>query len=930
MAKENAVKKRDRRGHEQEDTKIVRRVNLFYGMNPPVTPRQSTYLFKPAQTTKALLLVATLLTSQLLTSQTSFAQNEDPKTPPTQSNVTLPSVVEHVDAEYPPDKLALGIDTIVEVLVTVERSGAVGDAKIAVSGGDAFDAAALVAVRRWLFSPATRDGKPIRARIRVPFHFAPEAHPPVAKEKEPETHPHGPTNGTTKPETQTPPKTSIERTEKAEGPAEELSTGLGLPHSVAEPGRPIEIHVQGRGNPPRRGGSDFRIGKAVLESAPRPTAADLLKSAPGMHVMRPEGEAVAQRVYLRGFDADHGQDIQFTVNGTIPINQPSHIHGQGYADLNVLIPETVRAVRVVEGVYDPSQGDFAVAGSADFDLGVEERGIRATGSYGSFNTRRALLLFAPAGQAEETFGAASIRASDGFGDGTRGSVSGGFTGQYRFELPGDVSGLLHFSSYGARASVAGVLRRDDINHKIVDFYGAYPDTSSRSQSAMATRTQTSLSLRRDADDGVETTFGLWGAYATYRSRLNFTGYTQRSRTKPEWAGRGDLIEQANADVGVGARATYRTKRVEVLPWLKTQLSLGADAEAHSIDQGQNLLEAPQNETWDKRVDATIRSLRAGVYFDTLFTLTRYARLRAGMRADLVGFDIDDRLGNTIPAYRAEDHYLGFRRTAAGIASGPRATLEVDPLPQLRVFAAYGQGYRSPQARQLEEGEEAPFAKVHSYEVGLRYSYDRARISTTLVAYETRLSYDLAFDASEGRLERIGPTTRRGIVAFFQANPLAGFNTSLSATFVNATLDSPPPPTPENPTPAYVQGQALPYVPPVVVRADVSYRHALAKLWGKALTGRAGYGATFLSPRPLPYSQEAKPVFLLDASLGLRRDFLEIGLDATNLLNSQYADTEYVFVSDFRTHNNDIPSLLPARHLSAGAPLTILGSLTLYL
>jgi hypothetical protein len=70
--------------------------------------------------------------------------------------------------------------------------------------------------------------------------------------------------------------------------------------------------------------------------------------------------------------------------------------------------------------------------------------------------------------------------------------------------------------------------------------------------------------------------------------------------------------------------------------------------------------------------------------------------------------------------------------------------------------------------------------------------------------------------------------------------------------------------------------------------------------------------------------------LLDASLGLRRDFLEIGLDATNLLNSQYADTEYVFVSDFRTNDKDIPSLLPARHISAGAPLTILGSLTLYL
>lgn len=885
-----------------------------------------------------ILVFAALLLARAPASALAGDGESEPNRAP--NNVTLPSVVEHVDAVYPPEKLAEGIDTTVEVLVTVERSGAVGDAKIALSGGDAFDQAALAAVRQWRFSPATKNGAPIRARIRVPFHFAPDAHPPVAKGPGPGPSTHAPEDAhghtepteTTKSELPKNDKNDNDKNDKndrrPEAPAEDLSAGLALPHSVAEPGRPIEIHVQGRANPPRRGGSDFRLGKAELESAPRPTAADLLKSAPGMHVMRPEGDAVAQRVYLRGFDADHGQDIQFTTGGLIPLNQPSHLHGQGYADLNVLIPEVVRSVRVVEGVYDPSQGDFAVAGSADFDLGVEERGVRATATVGSFDTRRALLVYAPKDQSEDTFGAASVRSSDGFGNGTRGSISGGFTGQYRLELPGDLSALLHFASYGARASVAGVVRRDDLQRHAIGFYDAYGDTSSRSQSAMATRTQAGLSLRQSADDGRETTFGLWTAYATYRSRLNFTGYTQRSRTKPEWAGRGDLIEQSNADIGAGARASYRTKRYEVFPWLKTQLTLGAEAETHSIDQGQALLEAPQNEIWDKRVDATIRSLRTGLYVDALFTLTRYARLRAGARADWVAFDIDDRLGNTIPVFRAEDHYLGFRRTAAGIAYGPRATLELDPLASLRVFAAYGQGYRSPQARQLEEGEEAPFAKVHSYEIGLKHTYLPAHLVTTLVAYETRLSYDLAFDATEGRLERIGPTTRRGLVAHFQADPMKGLHTALSATFVRATLDSPPPPTPENPTPAYREGQALPFVPPVVVRADVSYRRTLSSLWGKPVTGRAGYGATFLSPRPLPYAQEAMPVFLVDASVGVRRDFVELGLDATNLFNVRYADTEYVFVSDFRTQA--IPSLLPARHLSAGAPLTILGSLTLYL
>jgi len=853
---------------------------------------------------------------------------------PNQNSITLPTVVEHVDAVYPEDQVAQAIDTTVELLVTVEKNGTVGDVSVAVSGGVAFDEAAITAVKRWRLSPATRSGVPIRARIRVPFHFSPDAHTPVAQgapsPKEPsgeEAHHH--THAETPPPK--PPKPPADKTTQAPPkaePAAELSTGLALPHAVAEPGKPIEIHVSGPPNPPRRGASDFRLGRAEWASAPRPTTADLLKSAPGFHVMRPEGDAVAQRVYLRGFDADHGQDIQFTVGQTIPLNQPSHVHGQGYADLNVLIPETVRSVRVVEGVYDPHQGDFAVAGSVDFDLGVEERGVRASVSYGSFGTKRLVAIFAPAGQAEETFGAATVRSTDGFGDGVRGSLSGGFTGQYHFELPGDIVALVHVSSYAARSSVAGVLRRDDIDAKKVDFYGAYGDTSARSQSAAASRTQASFTLKREADDGTEVIFGLFGASSTYRSRLNFTGYTQRSRTRPEWAGRGDLIEQSNDDIGAGARASYRSRRYEATPWLKAQLTIGADAEIHSIDQAQNLLAVPQNETWDKRVDATIRSVRTGAFADALVTITRYARLRGGLRADLISFDIDDRLGNFIPAYREETHYLGYRRTAAGIAWGPRVTVEADPLPWLRVFAAYGQGYRSPQARQLEEGEEAPFAKVHSYEAGVKLNREGSRLSATLVAYETRLSYDLAFDAEEGRLERIGPTTRRGFVAYVQANPLAGFHASVSATFVRATLDSPPPPSPENPTPAYVDGQSLPYVPPVVVRTDLSYRRSFGEVLGKSLEGRLGYGATFLSPRPLPYSQEARPVFVLDASAGVRRDFVEIGVDAQNLLDSRYADTEYVFVSDWRT--SSIPSLLPARHIAAGPPFTLLGTLTLWL
>jgi TonB family protein len=824
--------------------------------------------------------------------------------------VVSPQLLDHVDAVYPPSQLAKGIETTVTLFVLVERDGSVGEVTVAESGGADFDAAALAAVRIWRFAPATRDGVPVRARIRIPFHFAPEAH------QAPEA-----------PKVVVGKREQVPKHEEEEKPLPvEFPHGVAAPHAVTEPGKPIEIHVQGRPNPPRRGASDFRIDRSTLGAAPHATAADLLATAPGVHVSHPEGDAIAQRIYLRGFDADHGQDVEFRV-GPIPLNQRSHIHGQGYADLNVIIPETVRSIRVIEGVYDPEQGDFAVAGSAYFDLGVEERGLQLKATYGSFQTKRALALWAPEGQSEDTFAAAVFRASDGFGDGTRGSVSAGVTGQVRLQLPGDFSMLLYAAGYGGRANVAGVLRRSDVERGFVGFYDAYGDASARAQSAAATRTQLGLTVERTDDDGSHKSATIWAHLATYRSRLNFTGYTQRSRENPEWAGRGDLIEQSNQDLGFGGRLTFRSRKIKPFSWLTTQLALGAEIQTDAVDQAQNLLQAPQNETWDRRVDTSIQATSIGLHGDALFAMTQYARIRAGLRADLLVFDIDDKLGNFIPAFRKETHIEGYRRTAAGIAWGPRVSVESDPTRWLRLSASYGEGYRSPQARQLEEGENAPFSKVRSYEAGARVA-DGTRLALTTALYETRLSYDLAFDATEGRLERIGPTTRRGFVAHLQATPNAWFMAAISGTFVHATLDSPPPATPDNPTPPFTSGQQLPFVPPVVVRADVSFKRPLFSFAGSPVELRLGYGTTFLSPQPLPYDQRAAPVFLVDATAAIRRSFLEIGVDATNLLSARFADTEYSFVSNWRS--SAIPSALPTRHLSAGAPLSVLGSVTLFL
>jgi TonB family protein len=810
-----------------------------------------------------------------------------------QGRPTPPVPLHKVDAIYPADELAARREAKLTLSVSIGADGTVSEASVVESAGKAFDEAAIVAVKQWRFVPAKRGDEAIPSTIQVPFAFALPPEPPP------------PPNPRRKPKPAIAPRPVQPR------PAD----------------KPLEVLAHTKRPPPARAASDFIAGRDVLNAAPNRDAGEMLaKAGPGIYASRPEGEAVAHEIFLRGFDAEHGQDIELTV-GPLPVNQPSHIHGQGYADLNFIIPEVVRSMRVTEGAYDPRQGDFAVAGSIDFDLGVSERGVQLRSSYGSFHTFRQLVLWAPERQAEETFAAAVFRRSDGYGK-NRGSIAGGAIGQYAFDGPGGFHGIAHLSAHGARANLAGVLRKDDVAAGRVGFYDSYEDPSANAQSAFALRAQSYVSLERPSPNGARTGFAVWLALMSFRLRENFTGYLERSRLEPKWVGRGDLIELENRDIGFGGRAFYRTKKLAPRDWLSGQFEVGLTFRTDFIDQAQNLLQQPLNETWDRRVDASIRAGDIGAYGDLDWRFTKFLRVRGGVRADVLMYDVDDRLGNVVAKTSVASRLPGYRRTAMGAVVGPRASLEVSPLPWLQLIGSYGEGYRSPQARQLDEGENAPFTRVRAVEGGVvLHPWGKERFQLTTAGYATFLSNDLAFDPGEGSLERIGPTSRKGFVVHATARPAAWFVTSASVTYVRATLDEPPAATAQDPTPAFAAGEPLPYVPPVVVRVDMGANKELTQLGGKPLVGRAGAGMSFLSARPLPYGQFADPVLLLDASASLRWHFVELGFEGFNLLDRKYAQNELSFVSDWGSQ--PIPSRLPARHLAAGPPITVMGTVGLY-
>lgn len=835
--------------------------------------------------------------------------------------LTPPRLVEAPDPHYPDEELGSGRTPIVVLHVTLDATGAVQEAHVDDTAGEAFDREALAAVRRWRFEPARRGDRAIAARVRVEVRFSlPDFDLPAEPIEEPDEHgddvPSFPRVAPAQAQPEPSPP-SIEEPSPEAQPAEPAAA------ERAEPELGVVARVDREAAEPARTSTEHTLDRDLLDAAPRREAGDLLQSVPGMFAARGEGDAVGHHLMLRGFDAGHGQDIELTIEG-IPINLPSHLHGQGYADVGLVLPEVVRAMRVTEGVYDPSQGDFAVAGSVDFRLGVRERdrGIASRTTFGSFGTLRQLLLFAPRGMDESTFGAASYRRTDGFGQG-RASEGGsavlslGF-GEGRWH--GRVFGIAH----GARSEIPSVLRADDVDAGRVGFFDRYDDPIARAQSALSVRLMLGATLEHRGERG-ERTFGtLWASYDDFRFQASYTGYTQRSESVPAWVGRGDLIEQRNETIGIGLRAAHRTEEGQLFDWLKASIELGFAGRADLIEQGQYLVAVPENETWDERVDAGITGADVGGWVDVDLRITDYVRLRGGGRADVLFYDVDDRLGNRIPSGRPDSYIIGHRRTAFGVAAGPRASLEVRPIEPLALMIAYGEGYRSPQARQLADGERAPFTKVRSGDVGFRLEVGGAReLELVGTAFYTHLSEDVAFHAEEGRLEPVGPTTRVGGVLALRTQPLPWLVGALSVTYVHATLDEPPPATPEDPTPAFEPGALLPFVAPWVVRADLGAHERLFDVDGHPVRGRVGVGFSFLSPRPLPFGQEAAPVALLDASIGASWRWFSIGVEAFNLLDTRWSAAEYFFASNWRP--SEQPSRLPARHTSAGAPLTILGT-----
>jgi TonB family protein len=819
------------------------------------------------------------------------------------SDVTPPKLLEHGEVAYPPSEASTGTEVSVVLFVTVQRDGTVGDAAVAESGGPAFDRAAIDAVKGWRFEPASRAGAPIRARIRVPIQFAPRA--PKLAPLPPEA----------------PADTAPPAAPTAVAPASPVT-----PVKAVDASEVAEVTIAGHATTPSIGASDIRVRVGALAAVPRKNATELLTLAPGFLLTNEGGDGHAEQIFLRGFDAREGQDLELSVGG-VPINESGNLHGNGYADTHFIIPELVDTVRVVEGPFDPRQGNYAVAGSADYELGLAKRGLTAKYTFGSFNSHRLLFLWGPPGGSPHTFGGVELASSDGFGQ-NRDSKHATAMGQYEGALGERGSFRITGAAYATSYHSAGVLRQDDVDSGKKGFYDTYDPL----QGGDASRYSIAADLETRSGDIVYRQ-QLFAVYRTMNLRENFTGFLLDVQTPLQelHAQRGDLLELALSSFTVGARGSARLQGEAF--GQRQDLELGYFARGDSVDASQTRIEAATGHPY--HVDTSLGSRLAdiGLYADAGLRPFSWITLRGGVRADLFAFDVLDDCAvqsvshpsKTNPPGDAScldqqdfgNHREPFQRAStASAAILPRTSVIIGPFGGFHFNISVGKGARSIDPSYITQDVKTPFAGILAYEGGVEYAgggRDLEVVARSIV-FQTRVDRDLVFSETAGRNVLGGGTTRTGWVGSVRVTG-EHFDASANATLVKSTFDD--------------TGLLVPYVPDAVIRADAAVFGDLpVTVSGSRLHGTVGAGASYVGHRPLPYGQRSDVLFTLDTSASLAWTHYELGLSVTNLLDRQYRLGEYNFASDFHTEAS--PTLVPVRHFSAGAPRAIFGTLAVNL
>jgi hypothetical protein len=641
---------------------------------------------------------------------------------------------------------------------------------------------------------------------------------------------------------------------------------------AAPPPEMPEVVVRGRAEDSLAsavGASQGTIGLEDLEDLPLLRRGELLEAVPGMVVTQHSGDGKANQYFLRGFNLDHGTDFAFSVDG-VPVNLPSHAHGQGYSDLNFLIPELVDAIDFKKGPFYPEVGDFSGAGAANIRLVTRLPEGIANLQLGQFGYARALLAESPSLGPGTLLYAIEYDHYDGPWDLPQNSNRYNGLLRYRWDHGPDAITLTGSFTWAPFWQATDQVAQRAVDERLISRFGAIDPTDGGSTG----RAALSFEWTR-RDEGAVTELSLYGFYYRLNLWSNFTYALADGVSAP--ATNTDQFEQVDRRFVTGGEL----KRTWTRTWWgkSVENTLGLQVRNDYIpDSGLN--NTVSRQVTNVEIYDHIEEASAGVYGRNRIQWTRWLRSELGLRADLYGIHVD-----------STTNALNSGSATAGIVS-PKAALVFGPWKKTELYLDAGTGFHSNDARGVTvtvDSAGLPQQKVpllvrsRGAEVGVRTSILRGLV-TTLSLWLLQSNSELTFSGDSGDTEANGPSRKYGVEWANFYKPNGWLTLTADFAFTHARYLEPQ---------AAVDGQSGLYIAnsiPVVISA--------AAVVDTPSGIFAGARLRYFSSQPLTEDDTVRQPAstIVNAVVGYRFGKYEVSAEALNLFDSTSDDIAYYYTS----------------------------------
>ena len=499
------------------------------------------------------------------------------------------------------------------------------------------------------------------------------------------------------------------------------------------------------------------LGKIDLELKPVRNTQELMRLTPGLFIAQHAGGGKAEQIFLRGFDCDHGTDIEVSVDG-MPVNMFSHAHGQGYADAHFIIPETINNIDWGAGPYYTQHGNFNTAGYVNFSTFNNISLSRVQVEAGRFNTFRALAiidLLKKNKEKQSAYLAADYYYTDGPTENQQKFNRINVFGKYHLSLSNTTQLSASGSYFTSNWNASGQVPTRAVHSGQIDRFGSIDP----SEGGNTTRANANLLLAHRFSNGALWENQAWYSHYTFNLYSDFTFFLNDSVN-------GDEINQAESRNLTGYLSHYTMTKI-FSHWTLNSIA-GAGLRYDATDSSK-LAHVVKRQFLSYTKLGKIKEANAFAFLEEQASFGKWF-FEAGFRLDYLHFDYRDKLNPSFPA------------RGKSILS-PKLNIQYTVNPRLQLYVKTGKGFHSNDTRVVvaKEGTQIlPAAYATDFGVIFKPS---DRLLLNIAAWYLFLQQEFIYVGDDGNIEPSGKTRRQGIdiIARYQFNSHLFANINLNLT-----------------------------------------------------------------------------------------------------------------------------------------------------